>query len=96
MPYLGELVALGTALGWTITALSLESAARRVGSLPVNLIRLVLATGFLIFSVGSPAGVSSVPVIIIVPTVLLYRSPASSRSILGSVVAVGGVAVLFM
>ena len=39
----GELAALATACCWTVTALSFESAGRRVGSLPVNLIRLVMA-----------------------------------------------------
>jgi len=39
----GEFAALATALCWTITALSFESAGRRVGSLSVNLLRLVLA-----------------------------------------------------
>jgi drug/metabolite transporter (DMT)-like permease len=46
-PHLGELAALGTACCWTVTALSFESAGRRVGSLPVNLVRLLLAAGFL-------------------------------------------------
>jgi len=40
---LGEVAALGTAICWTITSSSFQSAGRRVGSLPVNLIRLVLA-----------------------------------------------------
>lgn len=40
---IGELAALGTALCWTITAMSFESAGKRIGSFPVNLIRLVLA-----------------------------------------------------
>jgi drug/metabolite transporter (DMT)-like permease len=39
-PWLGETAALGTAVCWAITALAFESAGRRVGSLPVNLIRL--------------------------------------------------------
>lgn len=39
----GELAALATAVCWTITALSFESAGRRVGSLSVNLLRLVVA-----------------------------------------------------
>ena len=39
----GAFVAIGTAACWTVTALSFESAGRRVGSLPVNLIRLVMA-----------------------------------------------------
>lgn len=47
MPYLGELAALGTAACWTLTALSFEAAGRRIGSLTVNLLRLVLAIGLL-------------------------------------------------
>ena len=39
----GELAALATACCWTITALAFQAAGRRVGSLPVNLIRLVIA-----------------------------------------------------
>ncbi|TVQ26968.1 MAG: EamA family transporter [Spirochaetaceae bacterium] len=41
---IGEIAALATALCWTITALSFESAGRRVGSLTVNITRLVPAT----------------------------------------------------
>jgi drug/metabolite transporter (DMT)-like permease len=43
----GELAALATAACWTICALFFETAGRRVGSLAVNLIRLVLAMGLL-------------------------------------------------
>ena len=43
----GELYALMVAAFWTVTALSFESAGRRVGSLPVNIIRLVFGFGFL-------------------------------------------------
>lgn len=39
----GELAALCTACFWTITALAFEAASKRVGSLAVNLIRLVFA-----------------------------------------------------
>lgn len=45
-PFSGELAALGTACCWTVTALSFEAASRRVGSLAVNLIRLILAAFF--------------------------------------------------
>ncbi len=41
--YAGELSALLTAVFWTITALAFESASKKVGSLPVNIIRLFLA-----------------------------------------------------
>lgn len=44
---LGELAALATAACWTITMLAFESAGRRVGSLSVNLIRLLMAFVFL-------------------------------------------------
>ncbi len=43
MHHLGELAALGTACCWVGTALAFEAAGRRVGSLAVNLLRLVLA-----------------------------------------------------
>ncbi len=46
--YLGEIAALLTAVFWTVTSLSFESAGKKVGSLQVNLIRLVLA--FVIYS----------------------------------------------
>ncbi len=43
----GQLAALGAAGLWACTALSINGAARRIGSLTVNLIRLVFAFGFL-------------------------------------------------
>lgn len=46
MDRIGELAALGTALCWTVTALSFERAGKRVGSLQVNLIRLVISLVF--------------------------------------------------
>jgi uncharacterized membrane protein len=46
-PHAGEIAALATACCWTVTALAFESAGRRVGSLSVNLIRLVIAAVFL-------------------------------------------------
>lgn len=39
----GEIAALGTAVCWTITAVCFESAGKKVGSLAVNFIRLILA-----------------------------------------------------
>jgi len=47
--YFGEMAALLTAVFWTITSMSFESAGKKVGSLSVNLIRLVVA--FLIYGV---------------------------------------------
>lgn len=41
--YFGEMAALLTAVFWTVTSMSFESAGKKVGSLSVNLIRLVVA-----------------------------------------------------
>lgn len=46
LTHLGELFALTTAVCWTFTSLSFESAGKRVGSRAVNMIRLCL--GFLL------------------------------------------------
>ncbi len=43
MAYFGELASLLTAVFWTITSMAFESAGKKVGSLAVNLIRLVIA-----------------------------------------------------
>src|SRR5665811_531803 len=47
--HLGEMAALAAALCWTITAVAFETAGKKVGSISVNLIRLVLA--FVLISV---------------------------------------------
>lgn len=45
--HIGEFAALAVAMFWTITALSFESASNKVGSLAVNLIRLIFGLIFL-------------------------------------------------
>jgi drug/metabolite transporter (DMT)-like permease len=45
----GELAALLTAMFWTVTALAFEAASKRVGSMIVNLLRLIV--GFLFLSI---------------------------------------------
>lgn len=47
--YFGEIAALLTAVFWTVTSMSFESAGKKIGSLSVNLIRLVAA--FFIYGV---------------------------------------------
>ena len=47
--YFGETAALLTAVFWTVTSMSFESAGKKVGSLAVNLIRLVVA--FFMYSI---------------------------------------------
>lgn len=48
MNRIGELFALATAGCWTITALSFESAGKRVGSRAVNLLRLCLGLAIMV------------------------------------------------
>ncbi|MFC2102156.1 DMT family transporter [Bacteroidota bacterium] len=45
----GEIAALITAVFWTVTALSFEAAGRKIGSLVLNLLRLILGFLFLSF-----------------------------------------------
>ena len=45
--YFGEIIALIVAISWTATALFAETASKRLGSLPLNLIRMVLSWAFL-------------------------------------------------
>lgn len=45
--HIGEFAALLTAIFWTITALSFEAASRKVGSMIVNLLRLIIGFIFL-------------------------------------------------
>jgi drug/metabolite transporter (DMT)-like permease len=45
--HLGEFAALAVAIFWTITALAFESASKTVGSLQVNIIRLLMGFIFL-------------------------------------------------
>ena len=46
-PYAGEWAALAVSFFWTVTVLSFESAGRRVGSMNVNLFRLLLGSTYL-------------------------------------------------
>lgn len=45
--HIGEVAAILTAMFWTVTALSFEAASKRIGSLAVNLLRLVVGFIFL-------------------------------------------------
>ena len=47
--HLGEFAALLTAFFWTITSLSFETASNKVGSVAVNIIKLVIGFIFLSF-----------------------------------------------
>ena len=43
MLYLGEVISLGVAVSWTITALFAEVASKRLGALQLNVIRMFLS-----------------------------------------------------
>jgi drug/metabolite transporter (DMT)-like permease len=45
--YAGQLAALGTASCWAFSSLAFEAAGRRVGSLSLNVVRLVIASALL-------------------------------------------------
>lgn len=47
MNHLGEVISLGVAVSWTLTAWFADKASRRVGAMVTNVLRLVLATLFL-------------------------------------------------
>lgn len=47
MNHIGEIISLGVAVSWTITAWFADKASRRVGAMVTNVLRLVLATLFL-------------------------------------------------
>ncbi len=43
MQYLGEIISLGVACSWTVTALFAEIGSKRIGSLQLNVIRMLLS-----------------------------------------------------
>ncbi|MCD8269925.1 MAG: EamA family transporter [Parabacteroides sp.] len=45
--HLGEIISLGVAVSWTITALCFEFAGKRIGALSLNIIRLLMAIAML-------------------------------------------------
>ncbi|MDZ7314745.1 MAG: DMT family transporter [candidate division KSB1 bacterium] len=57
MPYLGETAALTAAFFWGFGALLFENAGKRIGALPTNLLRLVLACIFLSATLYAQRGV---------------------------------------
>lgn len=47
MAYWGEIAALITAVFWSVTGIAFEAAGRKIGSLVVNLLRLIIGFGFI-------------------------------------------------
>lgn len=45
--YIGEIFAVATSFMWTVSAMSFESAGKKIGSVPLNFIRLIFALIFI-------------------------------------------------
>ena len=54
--YLGELIALGVAVSWTVTALFADVASKRMGSLPLNVVRMTMSLSLLIVTLWLTLG----------------------------------------
>ena len=54
--YTGELISLGVALSWTITALFAEIASKRIGSLPLNVTRMAISLALLAIILWATTG----------------------------------------
>lgn len=63
MTYLGELISIGVAFSWTATALLSEFGSKRLGNLPLNVLRMALALISSLLLFGVVAGSLS-PIII--------------------------------
>lgn len=57
MNYIGEIAGIATAMFWTVTSMAFQVATRRVGSLNVNIIRLVLAFIFYVLYMRMSRGI---------------------------------------
>ena len=55
--YTGEIISLGVAFSWTITALVSEVASKRMGSLPLNVVRMLMSLTFLALTLWLVFGV---------------------------------------
>lgn len=54
--YVGELIALGVAMSWTITALFADVASKRMGSLPLNVVRMTMSLSLLVITLWLTLG----------------------------------------
>ncbi len=57
LAHIGEIAGLGVSACWTLSALFFEKAGSRIGSLPVNFIRILMAILFLGFSTMFTKGI---------------------------------------
>ncbi len=57
MAFVGELISLGVAVSWTITALFADVASRRMGSLPLNVVRMTMSLTLLVATLWLTMGI---------------------------------------
>jgi len=96
----GEIAALSAAVFWTVTALTLRKPMIQlsVGAF----FGPFLGVSFSLIAVKySPAGIAAtlmsiVPVLIIAPSVILFKEKVTLKEISGAIIAVGGVALFFL
>ncbi len=55
--FLGEIIALFVAVSWTVTALFAEVASKRMGSLPLNVVRMTMSLTLLVITLWLTMGV---------------------------------------
>ena len=55
--FVGELISLGVAVSWTVTALFAEVASKRMGSLPLNVVRMTMSLSLLLLTLWLTLGV---------------------------------------
>ena len=56
MAFLGEFIALGVAVSWTVTALFADVASKRMGSLPLNVVRMTMSLTLLVVTLWLTMG----------------------------------------
>lgn len=55
--FVGEIIALGVAVSWTVTALFAEVGSKRMGSLPLNTVRMTMSLSLLLVTLWLMLGV---------------------------------------
>ena len=57
--FVGEIISLFVALSWTVTALFAEVASKRMGSLPLNVVRMTMSLSLLVLTLWLTMGTPS-------------------------------------
>lgn len=101
MTHFGEIISLIVAVSWTTTALFASEASHRLGSMSVNVIRLVGASLSLMAVRYTNAGIASTlmaltPVLILLPYSIIYKQKIELKEAVGASISMAGVAMFFL